>query len=153
MHDARGLHGALRVSLRNHYSLFIDSGRRVRLLYNCHGVLLGVSCRPLLQNKIRISEMEDPDTEAQLRNAPEHPPTSTTAYPQRAQPADIASTQHTATSANLLTNPTHPRLPNTAISQPQATGTNDHPHGNVSRSQITGNQGMLIFTCHKPCSH
>jgi len=87
------------------------------------------------------------DIEAQIHSVTEHQPASTTANPQRPQPAVIVAARPTTTTANpQTTNSTHPRPPNTADAQ--ATGTNDRPHGNAPPSQIAGNpdpqRGMLI---------
>jgi hypothetical protein len=75
------------------------------------------------------------DIEAQFHNAPQN------------QPADIAATQPTSTTATTQTaNPTlaHPRPP-ISQAQPPATSTNDRPHGNVPPPQIARNQGIVDF--------
>ncbi|KAI9455573.1 hypothetical protein BJY52DRAFT_636244 [Lactarius psammicola] len=74
------------------------------------------------------------DIEAQVHSVAEHRPASATATPRRPQPAVAQPT--TTTAIPQTTNPTHSNI---ADAQPQATSTNDRPHGDEHPPQIAGN--------------
>ena len=85
---------------------------------------------------IQKSEMAD-SVEAQIDSISENQPAITTAHASDAAPRLTSTTVNPET-----TNPTHTLPPIAAISPCH---TNDHPHAKDPPSQITGNQGMLIF--------
>ena len=128
--------------------------------YTCPRRSLDSSCRPLRAD----SGLEMADVEAQIHNvpSPRHQPAlaSTVANPQLPQSPHSPASPLAATTANPQTTyPIHPRPPNSAFFQSQATGTNDSPHGNAPPSQIAGIQGMLMFFAirdpelySRPCS-